>query len=155
MTQTTDVDLPRPRLVDVAFALALTAAACTIVFAAMLPFQIDGSVARQAEDAAAQGVSRQALHDLITEFVVTEVILATLFVAALVWAAFRVRAGRRRFRVLLIVLTVLALVPANGQALLVTALLVAADVLLFRKPSSAWLRSREGARALARARKRI
>ena len=50
----------------------------------------------------------------------------------------------------LVVLTVLALVPFNGQALLVCAVLIAADVFAFRRPASDWLRTTELARARTR-----
>jgi hypothetical protein len=48
------------------------------------------------------------------------------------------------------VLTVLAAVPFNGQALLVCVVLIAADVFAFRRPASEWLRTTELARARSR-----
>ena len=153
--QPPDDRVGRPRIVDAAFAFVLAASACVLVFALMLPFQIDATVRRQLDAAAAQGVSEAQLHRALSEFVITEVIVAALFVGLLVWTAFRLRAGRRRFRVLLIVLAVLSLLPANPQALLVAGLLVVGVVLVFRKPSSQWMAARDAARAAARARRRI
>lgn len=152
MPQPTDA---RPRAIDAAFALVIGAAACAVVFAALLPLQIDDAVVRQSEAAAAAGVGLEALERQLTEFVVTQTIVLVLFAAVLVWSAFRIRAGRRRFRVVLIVLTVIAIAPLNGQALLVAALLLVADVLVFRRSSSAWMRAADAARAMRRARRRI
>lgn len=153
--QQPDDRVARPGIVDAAFAFVLTAAACVLVLALMLPFQIDATVRRQLDAAAAQGVSEAQLHSSLSEFVVTEVVVAALFVGLLVWTAFRLRAGRRPFRVLLIVLAVLSLLPANPQALLVAGLLVVAIVLVFRKPASGWMTTQDAARATARARRRI
>jgi formate/nitrite transporter FocA (FNT family) len=145
----------RPRAVDAAFALLLTAGACVVVFTAMLPFQIGATVARQQQAAEARGLSTDSLEQTLIQFVVAEMIIAALFVGALVWTAFRIRAGRRRFRIVLIFLVVLSLVPANGQAVLVALLLVITLVLVFRRASSDWMKTMDAARAAVRARRRI
>jgi chromate transport protein ChrA len=81
---------------------------------------------------------------------VAAVAIAVLFAVLVVLTAFRLRRGRRRARIALVVLTALAFVPFNGQALLVCAVLIAADVFAFRRPASDWLRSSEPARARTR-----
>lgn len=155
MPLTPEVVAARPRIVDVAVGLMLTAAVCTLVFAVMLPFQVPGIVAREAGTATSRGLTVAQLQSALTGFAIAEVCIAVTFVAALVWTALRLRRGRKRFRVVLIVLTVLAVVPANIQALLVAALLVVADVLVFRRSASAWIGEAEAARAHARATSRI
>jgi hypothetical protein len=70
-----------------------------------------------------------------------------VYAALLVFFALRFRQGRRRARIGFIVLTVLALAPFNGQALLVCALLIVVDVLAFLRPVTEWLRSAELTRA--------
>lgn len=150
MEQRTGPTADRPRAVDVAFGLALAAAACAVVFAAMVPFQVASTVDRERQAAAARKLSTASLEQTLTVVAVAAVAIAVLFAVLVALSAFRMRQGRRRARTVLVVLTVLAVVPFNGQALLVCAVLIAADVFAFRRPASEWLRSTELARARSR-----
>jgi len=150
MEQRTGLAAARPRAVDIAFGLALAAAACAVVFAAMVPFQVSSTVAREQQAAAARKLSTASLEQTLTLVAVVAVAIAVLFAVLVALSAFRMRQGRRRARTVLVVLTVLAVVPFNGQALLVCAVLVVADVFAFRRPASEWLRTTELARARSR-----
>ena len=150
MAERTGPSAVRPRAIDIASGLALAAAACAVVFAAMVPFQISSTVDRERQAAAARKLSAASLEQTLTVVAVAAVAIAVLFAVLVALSAFRLRQGRRRARTVLVVLTVLALVPFNGQALLVCAVLIAADVFAFRRPASDWLRSTELARARAR-----
>jgi chromate transport protein ChrA len=149
MQQVTSAATTRPRAAEIAFGLALTVAACVVVFAAMLPFQVGSTVDRQRQAEAAKQVSSASLEQTLTVIAVTAVVIAVVYAALLVLFALRFRQGRRRARIGFIVLTVLALAPFNGQALLVCALLIVVDVLAFLRPVSEWLRSTELTRARA------
>jgi hypothetical protein len=151
MSKTSEVPETRPRSVDVSFRLMLVAGVCVLGFAAMLPFQLGSSVDRGRREAAAKQLSAASLEDTLRALVIAAVVIAVVYAALLAWTAYRFRAGRRRARVAMIVLTVVALAPFNAQALLVAVVLVVADVLAFRKPVSEWLRGAELRRARARA----
>jgi hypothetical protein len=150
MEQTTDV-VGRPRAADIAFGLVLTAALCVLVFAAMVPFQVSSTVDSERQAAAAKKLSSATLEQTLTTVAVIAVVIALLYAALLVLFAFRLRQGRRRARIVLAVLTVLALAPLNVPGLLVCVVLIVADVFAFQRPVSQWLRTTE----LTRARSRI
>lgn len=149
MPQTSEVALTRPRIADVPFGLMLVAAVCVLVFAAMLPFQIGSTLDAERREAAAKKLSSASFEETLRNFVIAAVIVAVLYTAVLIWTALRFRAGRQQARIVMILLTVLALAPFNLQGLLVAGLLVVADVLAFRRPVSEWLRSTELLRARA------
>jgi len=150
MSQSSETAETRPRIADVPFGLMLVAAACVVGFAAMLPFQLGSTVDRERRTAAAQQFSSAAFEDTLRNFVITALIIALLYVAVLVWTAFRFRAGSRRARIVMVVLTVLAFAPFNVQGVLVGIVLIVADVFAFRKPVSEWLRAAEVRRLRAR-----
>jgi hypothetical protein len=150
MPQSSEIADRRPRIADVPFGLMLAAAVAVLVFAAMLPLQLASTVDTERRAAAAKQLSSASFEDTLRSLVIAAVVVAVLYAAALVWTAFRFRAGRRRARIVMIVLTVLALAPFNVQGVLVAVVLVVADVLAFRRPVSEWLRSAEVTRARAR-----
>ena len=129
----------RPRIADVAIGLVLAAAAATIAFGSMIPFQIGPTVERERRLAANQDLPVEQLQQSLAVVAVVAVVVAVLYAALLAFFAWRLRHGRRRARIAILVLTVVAVLPLNGQALLVAAVLVVADVLLFRRPVSEWL----------------
>jgi hypothetical protein len=150
MPQSSEIAERRPRNADGPFGLMLVAAAAVLVFAAMLPLQLSSTVDSERRAAAAKQLSSASLEDTLRTLVIAAIVVAVLYAAALVWTAFRFRAGRRRARIVMIVLTVLALAPFNVQGVLVAVVLVVADVLAFRRPVSEWLRGAELTRARAR-----
>lgn len=151
MEQPRGIAAARPRSADIAFGLALTAAACAVVFGALVPLQISGTVDRERQAAAAKRLSAASLEQTLTIIAIAAVVIAVVYAAVLVLLAMRFRQGRRRARIGFIVLAVLALAPLNVPALLVCALVVAATVLAYRRPVSEWLRSTELLRARDRA----
>ena len=142
----------RPRLVEAAFALALVAGLVAVAFAAVLPFQIPRVLETQRTAAANRGASLAELEQQLVIGVVITCVIAALYTAAVVWAAVRFRAGRRKGRFWTVILTVLALVPIllTPATLLTVVLLVVADGLLFLPSVSAWFEQREKAFSRAR-----
>lgn len=131
----------RPRGLDVAVGLCLVAAAVAVVFAALVPFQIGPAIDQERQTAGVTRAQLTQLQQALTTVSVVAIALVVVWAALLVVFALRLRAGRRRARIGVVVLTALALLPLNAQALLVVVLLVVADVLLFRRPVATWLRA--------------
>ena len=145
MPQSTGV-APRPRAADIAFGLALTAAACILVFGLMVPFQIGPALERSRSEAAANDVSLDVLRQQLVVVAVVVVSVAVVLAGLLVLFAFRFRSGRRSARVWLVVLTFVLVLTLYVPALLAAALMVVVDVLVFLRPVSEWLRAAERAR---------
>jgi hypothetical protein len=137
----------RPRLVDAAFGLVVTAGVCVLAFAVLILFQVNPTVDREQQAAAARRVSAASLEQTLLVVALIALAIAVVYVALLVWMGLRLRAGHRRARVWLLLLTVLAVVPLNLQGLLVAVVLAVAEVLAFRRPVTEWLQRVERERA--------
>jgi hypothetical protein len=140
---------PRPRAADIAFGLVLTAAACILVFGLMVPFQVGPALDRSRAEAEAHHVPLAALQQQLVVVAIVVVAVAVVLAGLLVLFAFRFRAGRRSARGWLVALTVVLVLTLYAPALLAAVLVLVADVLVFLRPVSEWLRAAERARIRA------
>ena len=130
--------MTRPLAAQVAFGLVMAAAAASALLGLSPLLQIGTNVAAaQRRD---PGAPHEAVASAVIGITAALVAVAVVFAVALLVFGLRFRGGRPRARIVLVVLSVLSLAPLSASALLVTAVLVVADVLMFRPSVTAWLR---------------
>jgi hypothetical protein len=142
----------RPRVAEAAFAIVCVAALVSLAFAVVLPFQIQHVIDAE-RSAKERGTTTIAeLQQQLTIGVIIACAIAVLFAAALLWFGFRFRAGRRRGRFWIVVLTAIALAPVllTQYTLLTVAILVVADALMFLPSVTRWIDAVEKAANRAR-----
>jgi hypothetical protein len=143
-------DDARPRPLDIAFGLYCAAAAASALLGLALLLQLPASLEQARGEATSRHLAAGSYDGTVIGIAVALVAIALAFAGVLLLAAFKVRAGRPWARPVLVALTVLSVAPFNAAALLVTAVLVVAGVLVFRPAVTTWLRAQRDARALGR-----
>lgn len=142
--------VPRPRAVTAITVLVIVAAAVNAVFGLLTLTQIEPARRLLVQNARRQGTDPASLEAVLVGTFAVIVLASLLYAAALVVFVLVFRRGRPWGRVALFatsLLSLYALFAPNGPALAVVLLLAVADVLLYRAPVSAWVRSLRGLRA--------
>ena len=150
MTESSTVPVLRPRQVSVAVVLVIVAAAVNAVFGLLSLTQIEPARQLLVQNARRQGADPQSLMGVLYGTFTLIVVASLVYAAALVVFALVFRSGRPWGRIALFgttLLSLFALFAPNGPAFAVVLLLAVADILLYRAPVSAWVRSLRGLRA--------